>query len=234
MVQRRPLVAYRRRILNDLPDWLADTFGVTPTDNQPFERALTHGSHGGATYERLEFLGDRILGLCIANWLYHRFPDDAEGQLSARLNMLVSGEICAEVARTIGVVPYLRLGKQARDDGAFQSDNVLGDVVEALIGALYLDAGMEPVDAFIHKHWDALVEGLKVAPRHPKSELQEWAASKNRKAPVYDVIDRSGPHHAPQFTVRVSIGSAGEAEATGKSKQEAETAAAAALLERLA
>ena len=220
--------------MSDLQDWLTETFGVSPTDYQPYERALTHGSHGGATYERLEFLGDRILGLCIANWLYHRFPDDAEGQLSARLNMLVSGETCADVARAIGVGPHLRLGKQARDDGAFQSDNVLGDVVEALIGALYLDAGMEPANAFIRKQWGVLVESQKVAPRHPKSELQEWAASKNRKAPVYEVIDRSGPHHAPQFTVRVSIGSAGEAEANGKSKQEAETAAAAALLEALA
>lgn len=220
--------------MKSFPDWLAETFGVSPKIVEPFERALTHGSHGGATYERLEFLGDRILGLCIADWLYHRFPDDQEGHLSRRLNTLVSGEACADVARKIDVIPFLRLGKQARDDGAFQSDNVLGDVVEALIGALYLDAGIAPVDAFIKKHWEAMVDGQKVAPRHPKSALQEWAASQNRKPPAYDVIDRSGPHHAPQFTVRVSVGSAGEAEASGKSKQEAETAAAIALLERLA
>jgi ribonuclease III len=198
-----------------------------------YERALTHGSHGGATYERLEFLGDRILGLSVAKWLYARFPDDDEGGLSRRFNTLVSGEVCAVVGRAIGVAPHMRLGKQARDDGASDSDNVLGDVVEALIGVVYLEHGMEAADRFIHAQWEAMVEGQIAAPRHPKSALQEWAAARNRRPPVYEVIERSGPHHAPRFRVKVSVGSAGDAEAEGGSKQEAETAAAAALLEKL-
>jgi ribonuclease-3 len=153
--------------------------------------------------------------------------------MSRRFNSVVTGQACAEVARTIGVGPHLRLGKQARDDGGADSDNILGDVTEALIGALYLDHGMPAAEAFIRSHWQALVEGQAKAPRHPKSALQEWAAAHNRRAPVYELITRSGPHHAPQFTVSVSLGVVGEATATGTSKQEAETAAAAALLEKL-
>lgn len=219
--------------MSDLAAWIEDTLGVAPRNQSLYDRALTHGSHGGETYERLEFLGDRVLGLVIADWLYAIFPDDAEGKLSFRLNALVTRASCAQVGREIGVVPFIKLGKQARDDGAYGSDNVVGDVVEALIGALWLDQGLGPARAFIRKRWQALLEGQQFAPRHPKSELQEWAAAKNRKPPVYTVTDRSGPHHAPRFTVNVSLGSAGEASAEGSSKQEAETAAAMALLEKL-
>ena len=174
-----------------------------------------------------------MLGLTIARWLYAAYPNEPEGELSRRLNSLVTGLACAQVARDIGISAHLKLGKQARDDGAYDSDNILGDVTEALIGALYLDHGFDAAEAFIRKHWAPLVEGHADAPRHPKSALQEWAAAHNRKPPVYTIMDRSGPHHAPRFTVSVSLGSAGEASATGTSKQEAETAAASALLEQL-
>jgi len=146
----------------------------------------------------------------------------------------VTGQVCAEVAREIGVVPHLRLGKQARDDGAANSDNVLGDVMEALIGVFYLEAGLAPVRAFIRKAWDGRIDAHTTAPKHPKSALQEWAAAHNRRPPEYEIVDRSGPNHAPRFTVKVSVGKLAEASAEGASKQEAETAAAAALLEKLA
>jgi ribonuclease III len=213
--------------------WLSSVFGEKIRDFSLFQRALTHGSHSDDTYERLEFLGDRVLGLTIANWLFERHVDDHEGNLSKRLNMLVAGETCADVGRRIGLGQYIRLGKQARDDGAFDSDNVLGDVVESLIGALYIDQGIAAADGFIRTHWADLMDGLRAAPRHPKSALQEWAAGHNRKAPVYMVTERSGPHHAPRFLVTVSLGSAGGAQGEGGSKQEAETAAAAALLGKL-
>ena len=220
--------------MNDnLKDWLAETLGVAPGDLARYERALTHGSQTSANYERLEFLGDRVLGLAIAEWLFERFPDEPEGALSKRLNALVTGAVCAEVARSIGVQPRLRLGKQARDDGAADSDNVLGDVMEALIGALYLDHGFAAPRAFVRRAWRDRVETDTQAPQHPKSALQEWAAAHNRKPPAYEVIDRSGPHHAPRFTIRVSLGRHAEATATGASKQEAETAAAKALLEKV-
>lgn len=218
---------------NPLAEWLGETFGHAPGDLARYERALTHGSQASANYERLEFLGDRVLGLAVAEWLYELFPDEPEGSLSKRLNALVTGAVCAEVARGIGVQPWLRLGKQARDDGASDSDNVLGDVMEALIGALYLDYGFEPARDFVRRAWSDRVQANTRAPQHPKSALQEWAAAHNRKTPAYDVIDRSGPQHAPRFVVRVSLGDFAHAEASGSSKQEAETAAAATLLEQV-
>ncbi len=214
---------------NELAGWIADALGIAAGDLALYQRALTHGSAGGESYQRLEFLGDRVLGLTIARWLYAAYPLEPEGELSRRLNSLVTGIACAQVARDIGLAAHLKLGKQARDDGAFASDNILGDVTEALIGALYLDHGFDAAEAFIRKHWAALVEGHADAPRHPKSALQEWAAAHNRRPPEYTVTDRSGPHHNPRFTVTVNLGSAGDASATGTSKQEAETAAATAL-----
>ncbi|MGY4398074.1 ribonuclease-3 [Sphingomonas sp. UYAg733] len=213
--------------------WITSIFGHTPADLAPFERALTHGSQAAANYERLEFLGDRVLGLVMAEWLFALFPAEPEGALSKRLNALVTGAACADVARGLGVAAHLKLGKQARDDGATDSDNVLGDVMEALIGALYLDGGLEVARAAIRSGWGERVTTQGSAPQHPKSALQEWAAAHSRRTPTYDVIDRSGPHHAPRFTVKAAIGALAEATAEGSSKQEAETAAASALLAKL-
>ncbi|WP_413777341.1 ribonuclease III [Sphingomonas sp. S2-65] len=235
MVHRRALEPDRRRLLSTptLADWLAKTFGRKPAALSSYERALTHGSQAADNYERLEFLGDRVLGLCIAEWLFERFPQEPEGALSRRLNALVTGPVCAEVAREMGVVPHLRLGKQARDDGAADSDNVLGDVMEALIGAFYLEQGLEAARDFIRKAWSDRVDIHAKAPKHPKSALQEWAAAQNRRAPEYEVVDRSGPNHSPRFTVKVAIGKFAEATGEGTSKQEAETEAAEALLKQL-
>ena len=217
----------------DLAGWIGETFDHRPGNLADYERALTHGSQAAANYERLEFLGDRVLGLAMAEWLYEQFPAEPEGNLSKRLNALVTGPVCAEIAREIGARPFVKLGKQARDDGAGDSDNVLGDVMEALIGALYLDGGYAPARAFVRRAWAGRVHADVRAPQHPKSALQEWAAAHNRKPPAYEMIDRSGPHHAPRFTVRVSLGTFASAEAEGSSKQEAETSAARALLEKV-
>ncbi len=232
MVHRGALGPDRGRFLSALADWVTAALGVAPGNIALYERAMTHGSSGAPNYQRLEFLGDRVLGLAMSRWLYGAFPDDTEGKLSARFNALVTGAACAAVAREIGAGAHLTLGKQARDDGGKESENILGDVTEALIGALYLDHGFDAADAFVRKHWAARVEGTGSAPQHPKSELQEWAAANNRRTPVY-ASERTGPHHAPRFTATVSLGPAGEASAEGSSKQEAETAAAAALLAKL-
>lgn len=213
--------------------WLESTIGRRPRHPALFERALTHASFGGDQYERLEFLGDRVLGLAIAGWLYETFPDEPEGQLSKRLNALVARDVCAEVARELGIPERVRLGKQARDDGASDSDNVIGDVVESLIGALYLDFGLEAAIAFVRSAWGDRVSTRDKAPQHPKSALQEWAAAQERKPPAYRLAERSGPQHAPTFVVEVEIKGVGSATAEGASKQEAETAAAARLLEQL-
>ncbi len=213
--------------------FVAKATGVPPKDEALFERALTHGSHGGASYERLEFLGDRVLGLAIANWLYERYPNEPEGQMSRRYNALVARETCADVGRALGVPSEIRLGRQAREDKATSSDNVIGDVVEALLGALFIERGFEAAEAFVRKQWAPFLDGQKRAPMHPKSGLQEHAAQHGLGVPAYELVSRSGPHHAPTFKVRVSLGRHGEAEAEGDSKQEAETAAAATLLGKL-
>lgn len=213
--------------------WLAETLGATPRDEALYQTALTHPSHGADNYQRLEFLGDRVLGLVIADWLSALFPTEREGELSQRFVTLVSGATCADVARDLGIKAHVRLGKQARDDGAADSDNILGDVMESLIGALYLEHGLEAARAFIRRAWSSRIDGKAAVPRHPKSLLHEWAEGSKRKPPHYTVIDRSGPDHALRWTVRASLGSAGEADGTGSSKQEAETAAATALLGKL-
>lgn len=217
----------------DISAFVRDKLGHDAKDLGLFELAFTHASTGNANYERLEFLGDRILGMVIADALYRRYPSEPEGNLSKRFNGLVDRETCAENGREIGVPALLRLGKQAREDGASQSGNVVGDVVEALIGALFLDGGIEAAKAFILNLWEPDLASQRRAPQHPKSALQELAAAKGVKAPLYEVVSRTGAHHAPRFTVKVSVGKLGEASAEGASKQEAETSAAASLLSKL-
>lgn len=217
----------------ELPLFVAEALGREPSEPSLFERALTHGSHGRETYERLEFLGDRVLGLVVANWLYERFPSEPEGKMSRRYNALVARETCADVGRALDLPRFIRLGKQAREDHAQMSDNVIGDVVEAVIGAIFLDGGLERVSAFVRAQWTPFLDGQQRAPVHPKSGLQEHAAEKKLGVPIYELVSRFGPHHSPRFRVKVSLGRHGEAEAEGDSKQEAETAAAAALLEKI-
>lgn len=217
----------------DVAAFVRDKLGHEPNDLHLFNLALTHSSVGGGSYERLEFLGDRVLGLVIARALYERYPNEPEGNLSKRYNGLVDRETCAENGREIGVPALVRLGKQAREDGASQSENVVGDVVEALIGALLLDGGLAAGEGFILQTWGPYLTSQRRAPQHPKSALQELAAAKGGKPPVYEVVSRTGAHHAPNFTIRVSVPKLGEATAEGSSKQEAETAAAEALLGQL-
>ena len=219
--------------MSDFSAFLEATFGRPVSDVRLFERAATHASMGKDSYDRLEFLGDRVLGLVTARWLYERFPDEPEGQMSKRFNALVSRETCAEVGRALGVPGQIRLGKQARDDRASDSDNVVGDVVEALIGALFLDSGFDAAQDFIRTAWAPYVDNQERAPQHPKSALQELAADLSLAPPKYELVGRTGAHHAPTFRIRVSIKNGGEAEAEGPSKQDAETAAAAALLEKM-
>ena len=220
--------------MSELNHFLASLIGTTPSDPALFARALTHGSTSATeTYERLEFLGDRVLGLAIAGWLYERFPAEPEGNLSRRYNVLVARETCGEIGRTLGLPAHIRLGKQARDDRANMSDNIIGDVVEAMLGAVFLDQGFAAAESFVRQHWAPYLDGQRGAPVHPKSGLQEAAAARNLGPPVYELLTRIGAHHAPTFNVRVTVARGGEAEATGASKQVAETAAAALLLEKI-
>lgn len=215
--------------------WL-EAKGFAIANEGPWLEALTHGSFNGsgaevADYQRLEFLGDRVLGLSVASWLF-RAGDAPEGRLSQRLNALVSGATCARIARSIGLPEHIRLGKQARDDGGADSDKILGDVMEALIGACFIEHGFDTAQALIYRLWARELEGDEGKAKHPKSALQEWAAGNRRATPLYEVVERSGPDHAARFTVRVSIRNVGEAQATATSKGEAERLAAKAFMER--
>jgi len=195
-------------------------------DETQWLEALTHGSTGHERdYQRLEFLGDRVLGLVIAEWLFELGTGD-EGKLSQRLNALVSRTTCAGIARRLGLGDHIRLGKQARDDGGRESDNILGDVMEALIGARFVTGDFTAARAMVRNLWADAVEGRTGQRKHPKSALQEWTAGNRHRMPEYRLIERSGPDHAAKFTVAVSVHGVGEAQATGSSKQEAETLAA--------
>ena len=217
----------------EISAFVREKLGYEARDLSLFELAFTHSSVGRDSYERLEFLGDRVLGTVIAQALYERYPSEPEGNLSRRYNGLVDRDTCAENGREIGIPALVRLGKQAREDGASQSENVVGDVIEALIGALFLDGGLPAAERFILKLWEPDLTSQRRAPHHPKSALQELAAAKGCRPPAYEVIARTGAHHAPKFTIRVSVQKLGEATADGSSKQEAETAAASALLSQL-
>lgn len=234
MGERGALAAHRRGVLSDLAAWITATLGQPPRDLSLYDSALTSATVDPKhNYQRLEFLGDRVLGLIMARWLYERYPHEREGALSHRFMRLVSGAVCAEVAREMGVAARLRLNKQGFDDGLSENVNLLGDVAESLIAAVYLDHGVDAAQAVVRRYWADRVNADLATFRSPKSLLLEWADAHKRKPPVYRVVTRTGPDHAPRFVVAVGIALVDEAEAEGRSKHEAETAAAAALLVRL-
>lgn len=218
--------------MSDAADWAETALCHRFADPALLDRALSHPSLDGPNYQRLEFLGDRVLGLIVAAWLYEDFADD-EGRLTRRAAELLSGEICAEVAREIGAGPHLRIDRAARGSGIKESSHVLSDVCEALIAALWLDGGWEPAERFVRSAWAPHVEARAEAPKHPKSALQEWAAERRLGVPAYEVTARSGPHHQSRFRVRVTVRGQEPAEAEAGSKGEAERLAAQALMERL-
>ncbi len=238
LVHRRAVEPDWRNLLSEphlapeLRAFLVALSGDDLIDEASWREALTHGSTGHErNYERLEFLGDRVLGLVVAEWLHERGTGN-EGKLSQRLNALVSGVTCARIARENGLGPHIVLGKQARDDGGHDSDNILGDVMEALIGVSFITRGFDPTREMVRRLWEGAVTGKIGQSKHPKSALQEWTAGNKRRMPEYKLIERSGPDHAASFTVSVAVHGVGEVEASGSSKQEAETAAAATFMER--
>jgi len=217
-----------------LAEWAEARLGHRFADPGLVRRALTHSSaaSGAASYQRLEFLGDRVLGCAVAAMLYGRH-DEPEGRLTARLHALVEGPANAEVSRHLGVPELLIMEHNARAKGLHRSDNVLGDVAEALVAALYLDAGWAAAEAFVQREWGRLAAEGRQLLADPKSRLQEWALKRRRGMPSYIVIDRQGPDHAPRFTIEAQVRGEAPAQGIGPSKQEAEKAAALTLLESL-
>ena len=199
------------------------------------ELALTHRSlsqAGKGSYERLEFLGDRVLGLLVADMLLKRFPKEPEGHLSRRLNALVRQETLAKVARGLELGGEIRFGTSEEAEGG-DNPAILADVCEALIAAIYRDAGLEAASKFVTARWEPLLDDNQTPPRDAKSGLQEWTMARGLGLPQYEEVARSGPDHAPVFTVRVSVPGYGAEEAEGKAKRQAEQTAAGSMLRRL-
>jgi ribonuclease III len=199
------------------------------------EQALTHVSactKRGDSYQRLEFLGDRVLGLAVADMLYEAFPDALEGEMSRRLAGLVRRESCAEVAIEWDVAPFIRLGEGEAQSGGAQKAAILGDVCEAIIGAVFLDADFEAAAEIIRKAFATRVTHARPSLRDPKSALQEWAQGRGLATPLYRVDERSGPDHLPRFRIAAVVDGFPPALGEGASKRVAEQAAAEAFLER--
>ena len=201
-------------------------------DRSLLMHALTHASSASQRpdYQRLEFLGDRVLALVIAEELYRRNPTKPEGALSSRFSALVSGELCAAVAREAGIGEHVRLGRRETADGIHLSVGVLGDVMEALIAAIYLDGGLEAARALILHLWEPHMEAR--ARKDSKTYLQEWALGQAFAIPGYRVVSQEGPHHAPVFAVEVKVDGRPAAIGEGPTKRSAEQAAASAFLKR--
>ena len=226
---------------------LAAATGHVFRDFTLMQRALTHSSARGKTYdnERLEFLGDRVLGLVVTEMLFSAYPDATQGELAMRLSALVSGATCAEIADRIGLVPLIHADSGVRQAKAkarvtaydsllaeAKARNVRADAIEALIAAIYLDAGLDAARRFILRYWEPLAQAVVKVPRDPKTELQEWAHQAAQAAPAYQIEGRDGPDHDPLFTVSVAVTGFEPSIGRGRSKREAEQSAAAAMLRR--
>ncbi len=219
-------------------DAVEERIGYSFRHREGLQRALTHRSAvpgdraAHESYQRHEFLGDRVLALVIADMLFSAYPRADEGDLARRLNSLVRRETCADVAMELGLGEAVRLGVGERQSGGRRKEAILGDIAEAVIAAIYLDGGLEPARAFIERHWRPRMEGLSGPLRDPKTTLQEWAQGRGLPTPAYEVLERSGPDHAPEFAVKVTIAGGPAGEGRGKSKRDAEQAAATDVLNR--
>jgi ribonuclease-3 len=218
---------------------LEERIGHRFKDHALLTEALTHSSAQGPrkavrANERLEFLGDRVLGLLAAEALIARFPDAPEGDLAPRLNALVRKERCAAIASELGLGAHVRVAESEMRGGQPLKAAILADALEALIAAVYLDGGLDAARRFFVAAWSASLEEVDILPRDAKSALQEWTQDRALGLPRYELVSRVGPDHRPEFTVRVSVAETGSVEAKGASKRAGEQAAAAALLVRLA
>lgn len=217
---------------------LEKTIGYRFSDTELLERALTHisalkGAQArNGSYQRLEFLGDHVLGLAISEMLFAAFPKADEGELSRRLADLVRRETCADVARTVDLGASLRLGASEIKAGGRARVAILADVCESLIGAVFLDGGYKAAFAFVERFWAERMRKPARPLRDPKTVLQEWAQARGLPTPSYREVERTGPHHDPEFRVAVILPNRDAAEGRGRSKRAAEQAAAAAMLTR--
>ncbi len=208
-----------------------ENLGYTFRDAGLLALALSHPSLGkNASNQRLEFLGDAVLGLVITEMLYTLYPTEQEGDLARRLAALVRGETLAKIAEDVGLGDALQLSASEANSGGRKAASNLEDALEALIGALYLDGGLEAAKQFITLRWHALANTLSSPPKDAKTALQEWAQARSLPVPEYTVLEQTGPAHAPEFTVRVLVVGYPPEQAAAASKRAAEQTAATRLL----
>jgi ribonuclease-3 len=218
--------------MRDRLDAFQDRIGYRFARPDYLALALTHASLGeDRNYERLEFLGDRVLGLVMAELLYKTFPDEAEGNLARRHAALVSGAVVAQCAEKINLADAINLSGAERAAGGARNENTLADAMEALIGAIYLDSGVDPCRILIERLWGDMLHTMDKPPIEPKTELQEWAQARGLPLPIYDIVGRDGPDHAPVFTVEVRVDGFPPVRASGPSRRVAEKTAAQTLLD---
>jgi len=208
------------------------------SDISLLSQALVHssvaaGKGANQTNERLEFLGDRVLGLVVSEMLFKRYPDEPEGDLAKRHVALVRKETLAVVAEKIGLGAFVELSKSEGEMGGRSNPSILSDCCEAVIAALYLDGGLEAANSFIKDKWEPLMENTYEPPKDDKTRLQEWAQAQGLGLPAYSEVKREGPSHAPLFTMKVALSDGKSVFATGKSKRLAEQAAAGLLIDKL-
>ncbi|GBQ84734.1 ribonuclease III [Gluconacetobacter johannae DSM 13595] len=199
--------------------------GVARRARQPAAR------RGVGSNERLEFIGDRVLGLLMAEWLLERFPDEQEGALGPRHAHLVSRPVLARIAEAMELPKVLDVAEHEARAGVRQMANVLADAVEAILGAVYLDGGLEPARRFVHRAWNDAIVAQAQPPKDPKTALQEWVLARGLPLPSYRTVQMDGPSHAPRFVIEVTAAGL-SAEGVAGSKRVAESAAAADLLRR--
>lgn len=217
-------------------DILEKNIGYVFKDKDLALRALTHSSYGDGRrktpdYERLEFLGDRVLGLMTAETLFF-LSSEKEGALARRLNALVRKETCARVAQHLGIGEALLISPSEEKQGGREKTSILGDACESILGAIYIDGGFTAAKAFFDVHWKEEVMAVtNKSMKDPKTALQEKASIANKTLPRYTILERSGPDHKPLFVIEVAVEGVGSAQGTGKSKKDAERYAAIHLLE---
>ncbi|MAF68650.1 MAG: ribonuclease III [Micavibrio sp.] len=220
-------------------DKLQALIGYSFKDGGLLERAITHASASSPNYERLEFLGDRVLGLIIANDIFQRFPNEKEGMLARRLSALVCRPMLASVGVEMGLGDFIRTQEhdftQSNPDGSLLSENekVLSDVIEALLGAIFLDGGLASCATFVKTHWGDRLNKINRPAQDPKTALQEFLQADGHPVPDYVLVGQSGPDHAPLFEIAVQVEGLPPATASGTSKRAAEKAAAKKMLDIL-
>ena len=213
---------------------LASALGHDFARPELLEQALTHPSAAGkTTYERLEFLGDRVLGLVVADMVYRGYPAEPEGALARRFAALVRKEALARIAEAIGLSAHLRVSRCEAEQGGLASSNLLADACEAVIAALFLDGGFEAARLFVERWWRPLLAEQTVPPQDMKTALQEWAQGRGLPLPVYRLVGQEGPPHDPVFDIEVSLPGREPARGRGRSRRAAEAAAAELLLVRI-